>query len=571
MERGELIAGRYELVKRLGRGGMGEVWAGRDRTLYRDVALKLLVLDEAALPELTLRFEREAVAAAQINHPNVVILHDRGVHEDMLFLVMEKVDGATLTEHIRADAPMALAQALAIADGICAALIAAHRTGVVHYDIKPHNVMLTSEGQVKVVDFGIAGFLQTAFTVARSSQLTPAGTPEYGAPEQFLTERGDERSDLYALGGVLFAMLTGRPPFTGHHGLAVIRRKLDEDAPRLDSLRPGLPPALTELVAELLDRDPARRPDSAHQVRDRLRDLRTARADTVPMPGSGGPGDTGGAVVDDGLDHGAHDSWRTRTATDERGVVGQPPHTRAVAPTRRMPEPDGSFDMSWTGKEPLSAYADRTRPSGVWKTWAIWAAALGLAAAVCIYLPLQGHRLSLQTDAGDELTGWGYLLAFGLLLAMGSIAPCAINAIYAAYSEMKTARPHGDRDAWTLHVGPNHIVTNGTTGRREFTWDQIQRITIEPIRGKGAGREPYMYNGLHLEHAPGNDRRPTELCPAGWPHHEPATIAARKDGRFPICVLGPMTKEQQTALTEALARHGGRRWSPSSAPVSRDP
>ncbi|OIJ98367.1 serine/threonine-protein kinase [Streptomyces colonosanans] len=181
MERGELIAGRYELVKRLGRGGMGDVWAGRDRTLHRDVAIKLLVLDGAAHEDLPRRFEREAVAAAQINHPNVVALHDRGVHEDLLFLVMERVAGATLTEYIRSDGPMAPSHALAIAEEICAALIAAHQAGVVHYDIKPHNVMLTPGRQVKVVDFGIAGFLQTAFTLAGSSQLTPAGTPEYGA------------------------------------------------------------------------------------------------------------------------------------------------------------------------------------------------------------------------------------------------------------------------------------------------------------------------------------------------------------------------------------------------------
>ncbi|MEV1012033.1 serine/threonine-protein kinase [Streptomyces sp. NPDC049881] len=288
MERGQLIADRYELIRRLGRGGMGEVWAARDRVLRREVALKLLDLDGIAHADLPRRFEREAVAAAQIVHPNVAALYDRGLHDDVLFLVMEKVDGQTLTERLKAENPFPLTRAVAIASGICAALEAAHRAQVIHYDIKPHNVILTDDGLVKVIDFGIAGFVQAAFTVARSSQLTPAGTPEFGAPEQFLTERGDERSDLYALGGMLFAMLAGRPPFTGHNSIAVVRRKLDEEAPHLDAFRPGLPPEVTALVAELLERDPDRRPQSAQQVQQRLQALlascAAAEAPTATMP-----------------------------------------------------------------------------------------------------------------------------------------------------------------------------------------------------------------------------------------------------------------------------------------------
>ncbi|MFD4338699.1 protein kinase [Streptomyces anulatus] len=288
MERGKLIADRYELIGRLGRGGMGEVWAARDRVLHREVALKLLDLDGIAQSDLTRRFEREAVAAAQIVHPNVAALYDRGIHGDLVFLVMEKVDGQTLTACLRAEGPFPLTRALAIAGGVCTALEAAHRAQVIHYDIKPHNVVLTGDGLVKVIDFGIAGFVQAAFTVARSSQLTPAGTPEFGAPEQFLTERGDERSDLYALGGMLFAMLAGRPPFTGHNSIAVVRRKLDEEAPPLDAFRPGLPPEVTALVAELLERDPDRRPHSAQQVQERLQALlascTAAEAPTTAMP-----------------------------------------------------------------------------------------------------------------------------------------------------------------------------------------------------------------------------------------------------------------------------------------------
>ncbi|MFB7054144.1 serine/threonine-protein kinase [Streptomyces vinaceus] len=276
MERGELIAGRYELGNRLGRGGMGEVWAARDRVLRREVAVKMLVLDEAVHPDLPRRFEREAVAAAQINHPNVVGLYDRGVHEDRWFLVMERIKGTDLAEEIRRGEPVDPARALALAEGICAALVAAHRAGVVHYDIKPHNIMITPEGGIKVVDFGIAGFIRSSYTLGSSSQLAPAGTPEYGAPEQFLTEGGDARCDLYALGSVLFALLAGRPPFTGQTGFAIMQRKLSEDAPHLDTLRPGLPAALTGLVAELLDREPDRRPQTAQAVQERLSLLRTS-------------------------------------------------------------------------------------------------------------------------------------------------------------------------------------------------------------------------------------------------------------------------------------------------------
>jgi serine/threonine protein kinase len=217
VELGTLLAGRYEVLERLGRGGMGEVWAARDRTLRRQVALKLLPVGAAdAVDDLSARFEREAVAAAQINHPNVVALHDRGVHEGMLFLVMELVDGMSLSELISASGVLAASRAMEIAEQICAALEATHRAGVVHFDIKPQNVMITPAGTAKVVDFGIAGLVQAQqLSVIHSSRLAPAATLEYAAPEQFTTERGDERSDLYALGGVLFAMLTGHAPFSG--------------------------------------------------------------------------------------------------------------------------------------------------------------------------------------------------------------------------------------------------------------------------------------------------------------------------------------------------------------------
>ncbi|MEU1319667.1 serine/threonine-protein kinase [Streptomyces tibetensis] len=509
MERGELIAGRYELLKRLGRGGMGEVWAARDRALHRDVALKLLDLDGAVHPELPQRFEREAVAAAQINHPNVAALYDRGIHEDMLFLVMEKVEGLTLTEHIHAESPISLARALEIATGICTALVAAHQAHVIHYDIKPHNVMLTPDGQVKVVDLGIAGFVQTTFTVARSSQLTPAGTPEYGAPEQFLTERGDERSDLYALGGVLFALLTGQPPFTGHNGLAVMRRKLDEEAPRLDALRPDLPPAVTALVAELLQRDPDRRPQSARLVHERLQQLQVAL---------------------DPANESTSDLYTTKV---------QPPRTLPMDSTQQPPEKGGPFTLSWTGKEPLSAYTDTRQGRGVVVGFTI-ALAVALV-GVFISLAL-GQDKPFAVEPGHP-SGWTVMLVVFSSIGIFCLAMLLLAAMVRLFPR--------DKSAWTLQIGPPGVRTSHGLDRREYRWSQVQTFAIEEVVGNGGERATA---GLHVKFVKGDKRRDLHLYrPAGWPF--PAR-AIRRNGMLPVCVLGPMTDQQRAALRSALAQYG---------------
>lgn len=183
---------------------------------------------------------------------------------------MEHVEGASLADYVRGHGPLVLDRALEIAQEICAALVAAHQANVVHYDIKPSNVMLTASGSIKVVDFGIAGFTHThTFTVAPTTGLSPVGTAQYGAPEQFLDRRGDERSDLYALGSVLFALLTGQPPFGNGSALSVIRRKLDEQAPRVTALRTDIPAPVARLLADLLQRDPDDRPATATAVHQR--------------------------------------------------------------------------------------------------------------------------------------------------------------------------------------------------------------------------------------------------------------------------------------------------------------
>ncbi|WP_189222461.1 serine/threonine-protein kinase, partial [Streptomyces netropsis] len=440
MERGELIAGRYELEKRLGRGGMGEVWAGRDRMLHRDVAVKMLVLDEGVHADLPRRFEREAVAAAQISHPNVVALHDRGVHEDLWFLIMERVEGANLAEHIRDESPMDVGRALGIAQEICAALVAAHGAQIIHYDIKPHNVMITPDGRVKVVDFGIAGFIQRAFTLAHSSQLAPAGTPEYGAPEQFLNERGDARSDLYALGSVLFALLTGRPPFTGHTGLAIMHQKLAEDAPSLGALRPELPPAVIQLVAELLRRDPDQRPQTAEAVHEHLNRLRTAL-----------------------------DTLGTAAAATMTRV---PPRISTPPPTERLPAANGPFEISWTGREPIADYAQisllhPSRASRVCAVlWAITAAGLGIGLGTG---RLQGIQQETSPSFGSVVGLVGSVAGAPALVFLGLLVFGLVRSRY-----------DRERSPWSLSISPHGIIATGAY-RRMVGWDQIQMVSVETI------------------------------------------------------------------------------------------
>jgi len=359
-----MIAGKYELRERLGRGGMGEVWAGRDRDLHRDVAIKLLVHDNDASPDLLHRFEREAVAAAQINHPNVVSLFDRGIHDGLQFLVMERIDGTTLAHHMHGQAPLPLARALEFTQEICAALVAAHQARVVHYDIKPSNVMLTTDSRIKVVDFGIAGFAHThTFTVVPTSLLAPAGTALYGAPEQFLDQRGDARSDLYALGSVLFALLAGKPPFGDGSPLSVIRRKLDNETPLLSSVRPDMPHAVVQLVTDLLQRDPDRRPHGASVVYERLEQLRTS-APTL------------------------------RAGAGESDTARLP----QTAPTRTGPASnDEGAEASWPGQEPSSLHAARDRWS-LRRHWSVFA----ILMLPFLYIGVGFLSLAISDDPSDD-------------------------------------------------------------------------------------------------------------------------------------------------------------------------
>ncbi|AOR30898.1 serine/threonine protein kinase [Streptomyces fodineus] len=251
-----LLADRYELQELLGRGAMGEVWRACDQLLGRPVAVKLLHAEEAADAE---RFRLEAQIAARLNHPNVVGMYDFGSHHDQPHLVMELVDGWNLAQERSLRGALPPAEAAAITAQAAAGLAAAHQQGVVHRDVKPANVMLTTDRTVKITDFGIARFAEEA-----ASSLTATGkiigTADYLAPERALGRPAQPASDVYSLGCVLYELLTGRPPFSGATSLAVVQQHVSATPAPPDRLRPGIPQPLSDYVLHMLAKDPAHRP-----------------------------------------------------------------------------------------------------------------------------------------------------------------------------------------------------------------------------------------------------------------------------------------------------------------------
>ncbi|GAA1873189.1 Stk1 family PASTA domain-containing Ser/Thr kinase [Pseudonocardia ailaonensis] len=281
----KLLSERYQLGDTLGYGGMSEVHFGTDTRLSRDVAIKVLRADLARDPQFQLRFRREAQNAAALNHPAIVAVYDTGETQSefgpLPYIVMEFVDGQTLREIVKTTGPLSQQRVIEVMADVCAALDFSHRHHIIHRDVKPANIMITTGGAVKVMDFGIARALGEGQNVTQTAAVI--GTAQYLSPEQARGEQVDARSDVYAAGCVLFELLTGEPPFTGDTPVAVAYQHVREDPRRPSDVNPTITPALDAVILKALSKNPVNRYQSAAEMRQDLIRVRNGQQPLAPM------------------------------------------------------------------------------------------------------------------------------------------------------------------------------------------------------------------------------------------------------------------------------------------------
>jgi len=280
--------GPYEIVAPAGAGGMGEVYRARDARLNRDVAIKVLPAGFARDPERLRRFQQEAQAAAALNHPNILAVHDFGEHEGSPYMVTEFLEGETLRERLR-PGTLPVRKATEYAEQVARGLAAAHEKGIVHRDLKPENIFVTRDGRVKILDFGLAKLTRPEGTVPSdtatlASQTEPGmvmGTVGYMSPEQVKGQNADHRSDLFSFGAILYEMLSGKRAFHGDTSVETMSAILKQDPPELTETNRTVPPALERIVRHCLEKNPEERFHSALDVAFDLETLKSISSTTV--------------------------------------------------------------------------------------------------------------------------------------------------------------------------------------------------------------------------------------------------------------------------------------------------
>jgi len=445
---GELLAGRYQLERRIGQGGMAEVWVATDIDLDRKVAVKWLRTNLAADPVVTERFRREAIAVARLSHPNIVGVHDVFVHDGRQAVVMQLVDGKSLRQLLDTQKRLGPELTIHIGAAIAGALDEAHRAGFVHRDVKPGNILVTSDGRVLLTDFGIAKGLSPGDDLTSDNVMM--GTAKYLSPEQVRGKRLDGRADLYSLALVLYECLAGRVPFLGETDADTALARLQRDPTDLGHLRPTLPIGLVNLIHRTLARNPAHRPQTGA-------DLRTAllSVDTSPPAIDGTP-----AEMPDRL---ANPPRQALGAGPGRpgapGLVTSPvipgePHVSGTVPLVRNAPTRGEADQTPPVNVPIRGRPARRHQQRLGPSMIAIGGLLGVAAVVALvlYIGLDRDEPTDQVALDSVVVPDSTLGAAPAAVATtapaadpaGVAAPVTIPAADVRIVEMRAWDPDGD-------------------------------------------------------------------------------------------------------------------------------
>ena len=411
-----VINDRYEVRRRVGRGGMADVFLARDLLLNRAIAVKVLFPEFAVDPKFVERFRREAQSAASLSHPNIVNVYDWGKFEGTYFIAMEFVEGRTLADVLKGGRRLNARQASEIASEVAAALGFAHEAGIAHRDIKPANILIGSNGVVKVADFGIARLMNGPAEANLTQAGSVMGTATYFSPEQAQGAQPDPRSDLYSLGIVMYEMVAGQVPFSGENAVAIAYKQVHDEAVPLTDLAADLPRAFADIVGRLMRKDPAARYPDARSLRD---DLRRFRLEQPLSSVSSTPTtqETAQPMIDDG-DSGTFPVSESESSTDSIPTVVGP--SIAGAPRAVIQEPErAGMERLPPGASAEARYFDDSPPRTGWYALAAFTALVLLSIGAFLLFQqvrdessssptrtlgdLTGQRLSTVTAALDEL------------------------------------------------------------------------------------------------------------------------------------------------------------------------